>query len=247
MERLYIRIYYLKIFHYLFFSLAIFSMTSGIMFFDFVTWESLSFFVLGYFYCVSSLVIAYYYYKDYRQTLEKMKIVRVYFVPYMVLVFWTIGCFTLLVWTFPSILPLVNSFLFVDYYIFFFIVVGFALGKFRLVSKFFEVYNIFVLRRAMKIAKEHASFVDVSEYKIGSDPEMDEILDDIWVHKDYPLPDVRKFETAVCESHIASLDKVLGRMRMKVLKETEKTMMKSFENLREDYMEKIRKIEEKVD
>ena len=247
MERIYIRIWYLKSLHYFFFSLAIFSITAGIMFFDFAALESLNFFVLGYFYCFSSLFIAYYFYKDYKETVEPFKVIRVYFVPYIVLVFCTMGSMLFLIWIFPELLVLMQSFLFVDYYIFFFIVVGFVLSRFKIVSRFFELYNVLVLNGAMKIAKEYARFVDVDEYKIGNDPEMDEILDEIWTHRDYPLPYIRKFEIAMCEKDIMDTNRMISRMRERGADETEKRIIRYLEKIKDGYLEKIRKIEQKVD
>jgi hypothetical protein len=245
MERIYIRIWYLKSLHYFFFSLAVFSVTAGIVFFDFMAWESLSFFVLGYFYCLSSLLIAYYFYKDYRETVEPLMVIKLYFLPYMVLSLWTIGTMVLLIWTLPHILSLLYTFLFVDYYIFFFIVIGFALSRFRIVSKLFEMYNIFILRNAMRIAKKYASFVDVTEYSIGNSPETDEILDEIWAHRDYPLPFIRKLELSICDKHVIDINNMLNRMRREVA--TEKIIIKTLNKEKEYYLKKIVDIQQKVD
>ncbi len=245
MERIYIRIWYLKGLHYFFFSLAVFSVTAGIMFFDFMTFESLNFFVLGYFYCLSSLLIAYYFYKDYKKTIEPLMVIKLYFLPYMALSLWTIGTMALLIWTLPQILSLMYSFLFVDYYIFFFIAIGFLLSRFRVVSKLFEMYNDFVLNNAMRIAKQHASFVDVNEYEIGSSPETDEILDDIWVHRDYPLPFIRKLELSICDKHVIDINKILSRMKNDLA--AEKRVIKILEREKDYYLKKILQIKQKVD
>ena len=247
MERIYIRIWYLKCLHYLFFSLAVLSMTAGIMFFNFAILESINFFFLGSFYCISSLLIAYYFYKDYRETVEPLRVIRVYLAPYIILDFWTIGIMALLVWTFPSIISLIYSFLFIDYYIFFFIITGLVLSRFKIVSKFFEMYNVLVLNGAMRIAKEYVRFVDISEYSVGSNPEIDEILDEIWAHRGYPLPHIRKLEIAMCEKDIMDLNKMISRMRERGADESQQRIIKHLENIKDGYLEKIREIEEKVD
>ncbi len=246
MERIYVKIWYLKALHFFFFSFAVFSMTSGIMFFNFAAMESLSFFFLGSFYCISSLIIAYYYYRDYKETLEPMKVIRVYFVPYIVLVFWTILSVVFLVWTFPSLLLLIQSFLFVNYYVFFFIITGFVLSRFNVVSRLFDMYNALILMEAMAIAREYACFVDVGEYSIGSNPEMDEILDEIWVRREYPLLYVRKFEIAICEKHVIDINRMLNMMREKV-SESDKGVMESIEKIKDDYLRKIKEIKQKTD
>ncbi len=246
-DRIYIRILYLKSLHYFFFSLAVMSLTAGIMFFDLTTWESLNFFVLGYFYFAASLVIAYYFYKDYRETLEPIKVVRFYLLPYMVLVFFTIGFMVLFVLTAPSIIQLIQSFLFVDYYVFFLIAIGFLLSRFKLVSRLFEMYNVFVFRKAKKLAKKYAYLVNIDEYEIGSSPEIDEIFDEIWIHKNYPLPYIRKLEIAICERHIVKINRALVKMRGRGVDESGKKVIEALEKLKQDYFEKIRKIEEKVD
>jgi hypothetical protein len=210
-----------------------------------MTFESLNFFVLGYFYCLSSLLIAYYFYKDYKKTVEPLMVIKLYFLPYMALSLWTMASMVLLVWSLPQVLALVYSFLFVDYYIFFFIVVGFMLSRFRLVSRLFEIYNDFVLNNAMRIAKEYASFVDVTEYSIGSSPETDEILDDIWVHRDYPLPYIRKLELSICDKHLIDINKILSRMKSDLA--AEKKVIKILEREKDYYLRKVLQIKQKVD
>lgn len=247
MERFYVRIYYLKVLHYFFFSLAVFSITAGTIFFDFVAWDTFYFFGFGYFYFLSSLAVAYYYYRNYREALHAIKIVRLYLIPYTVLVFWTVGFTSLLVLIFPSLLLLVESFLFIDYYVFFVIAIGLVLSRFRVVSKFFEMYNIYVLTEALKIVKQYAHFVDVSGYSVGSNTQMDEILDDIWTHMDYPLPYIRKFEIAVCEKHIIDMNRMISKMLDRGADETEKRIITYLEKMKSDYLKKISKIQEKVD
>lgn len=246
MERFYIRIWYLKGLHYFFFSFAVLSITAGMIFFNFALLESLNFLFLGSFYCFYCLVTAYYFYKDYRETIEPFRVIKLYLFPYIILDMWTIGSMVFLIWVFPSFFALLYSFLFIDYYIFFLLLIGLVVSRFRVVSKFFEVYNIFILRRAMGVAKEHARFVDISMYSVGSVPEMDEILDDIWIHKDYPLPHVRKFEIAVCDKRILDITRILNRLRRRP-SESERKVIKSLEKQKDDYLEKIREIEEKVD
>lgn len=246
MERIYVSTFYLKTLHYLFFSFAIFSLSAGIMFFDFARFESLSFFGLGFFYSLASLLAAYYFYRNYKEILEPFRVIKVHLVPYVILVFWTLGSLTAMVLFFPSIAGLVYSFLFINYYLFFVVVIGLAASRFRMVSKFFEVYNLYVLGKAKKIAKRYALSIDVAQYKTGSSQVLDEILDEIWTHKDYPIPYVRKLETAICEKHVIDINRMLENMK-KHAGEKDKTVLESLEKMKDSYLKKIREIEQKVD
>ncbi len=246
MERLYLSASYLKTFHYLFFSFAVFSLTAGIMFFDFAMFESFNFFGLGLFYCLVSLLAAHYFYRNYREIIEPIKVIKLYLLPYIILVCWTIGSLTAIVLLTPSIIGLIYSFLFINYYMFFVIVIGLAASRFRFISKFFEVYNVFILGRAKKIAKKYALSIYVAHYKIGSDPKLDAVLDEIWIHRDYPIPYIRKFETALCEKHVIEINRILEKMRARA-DEKVKTTMESLEKMKETYLKKIREIEEKED
>ncbi len=240
MEKIYIRAYYMKILHYFFFSFAVFSVTGSMMFFESFSWESASFLFMGIFYCIASMIVAYYYYKNYKQALEPFRIIKAYFVPYMVLVIWTIGSMAVLVLFFPSIRSLIYSFMFIDYYIFFFIVIGFILSRFNVVSKLFDTYTAYNLNKAKKIAKQYAYAANVSYYTVGNNPEMDEMLDDILANKSYPLPHVRRFEIALCERQIIETNRLIERSPDATTKET-------LEKIRDGYEEKIRKIKEKID
>jgi hypothetical protein len=246
MERLYLSASYLKTFHYLFFSFAVFSLTAGIMFFDFARFESLNFFGLGLFYCLASLLAAYYFYRNYREIVEPIRVIRLYALPYIILVFWTILSLTAVVLVTPSILGLVYSFLFINYYMFFVVLIGLAAGRFRFISRFFEVYNFFILGRAKKIARKYALTIYTAHYKIGSDPKLDAILDEIWVHRSYPIPYIRKFETTLCEKHVIEINRILEKLKAHA-DEKNKTTIESLERMKGAYLKKIREIEQKED
>jgi len=246
MQRIYVSISYFKTFHYLFFSLAVFSLTAGIMLFDLAEFEALSFFGLSFFYCASSLLVAHYFYKNYRELAEPFRVIRIYLVPYIILLFWTFACTAFLIWIFPYVAGLVYSFLFINYYIFFVIIIGFVSSRFRVVSKFFEVYDLYMLRKAKGIAKQYALTTDAAKYEVGSDPKIDEMLDEIWTHRTYPIPFVRKFESAVCEKHVIGINRMLRNMTGQA-KEKDKTVVESLEKMKEDYLRKIKEIAQKED
>jgi hypothetical protein len=246
MQRIYVSTTYLKTLHYLFFSFAVFSLAAGIMFFSFALIESLSFFGLSIFYCITSLIVAYHFYKNYREIIEPFRVIRLYLPPYLILVVWTIGTMAFLVWVFPSITGLIYSFLFINYYMFFVVIIGFAVSRFRIVSRFFEFYNLYVLGKAKSLAKRHALFLDISEYETGSDSMIDELLDEAWAHKAYPLPYVRRLETALCEKHIIDINRMISKMKDDTAVK-DKDVIESLEKMKEDYLKKIREIEQKID
>lgn len=244
MDRIYVSIYYLKTLHYLFFFFAVFSLTAGIMFYSFALLESLNFFGLSLFYCISSLFVAYRFYKDYRRVIEPLMVIRVYFFPYISLVLSTIISVTFMFLTLPSIASLMFSFLFINYYLFFAIITGFGISRFGIVSKLFEVYNLYILGRAKNMAMKYAVFADINEYQAGSDQSIDGLLDDIWAHRNQPFLYIRMFEIAICEKHITDINRMLDTMRG-TIDEREKTLMTSLETIKEDYHRKIRIIEQK--
>ncbi len=245
-DRIYVSIYYLKTLHYLFFSFAVFSLTAGVMLSGSAFMESLSFFGMSLFYCASSLFIAYRFYRDYREAAEPFRIIRLYFLPYISLVPCTMVPVVAMILTFPSLAGLVYSFLFINYYMLFVIAIGFAASRLRMISKLFEMYGSYTLGKARRLAEKHALFPELAGgYKIGSDPAIDEILDGIWAHRDYPLPYVRMFETAACERHIIDINRTLGKM--KDAGGEKDALARSLESMKEDYHRKIREIEQKKD
>lgn len=247
MKRIYIKASYLKILHYFFFYLAVFSFTAGMMFSAFFQAESISFLVMGAFYFFACVIVAFYYYRDYTVLVEPNKVVRFYLSPYLVIAVFTVVSITFMVWIVPSLIDLINSFLFVDYYIFFVIIIGYAFSRFRMIYRFFRVYNRMVLKNAKGIADEHSGFIDAREYVVGSSVEIDEILDEILAHSDYPLPYVRKFEIAICERHINNLSRLIEKIKQGRVRESDRKIIENFEKSKRGYMEKIRKIEQKVD
>ncbi len=246
MKNIYVSIYYLKTLHYIFFSFAVFSLTLGIMLFNYVFAEAVSFIGLSVFYCVFSMLIARFFYKNYKEIAEPFKVIKVYFLPYVSLVLFTVFSVTYMVLFYPSLIALVFSFVFINYYTFFAVMIGFVVSRFKVVSKVFEMYNLYTLGEAKKIAVKYAVFSGVKEYKAGSDQKMDEALDNIWAHKDYPLPYVRMFEVALCEKHIIEINRTLDRMKA-TKDEKDNDTRRSLERVKEYYHQRIKEIQLKED
>ncbi len=174
--------------------------------------------------------------------------VKTYVLPYPLLTFWTFALTLFLVYAFPFLTELVFAFLFVNYYIVFFLLVGILIGKFRVVRRLFEFYSYFNINRAQKIASKYSRVVDVTEYEAGSDPKADEILDDIWHHRDYPLPHVKDLETRLCEIEITKINKSIEILeKRKERREEEDKLLKRLKDDKEKYMKKIEEIHEFAD
>jgi hypothetical protein len=246
MDRLYFSGYYVKTLHYFFFSFAVFALTAGIVFSGFAQAESLSFFGMTVFYFTSSILAARRFYREYREIIEPFRIIKTYFLPYLLLAVLTVISVTILVTVAPSISGLVFSFLFINYYMLFVSAIGYAAGRFKFVSRFFEMYSFYVLREAKNLACRYALFGDVKKYKVGSDQRVDRILDEIWAHRSYPLPHIRMLETAICEKRILEIEKALEGMKGRS-EESESAIAGSLEGMKEDYHRKIREIEQKKD
>jgi len=244
MEKIYISIYYLKILHYFFFSLAVFTLTAGIIFWESFTLESISLFSMCSVYSVFSLYIARSLYKSYRELAEPVIVVRTYVLPYPLLVFWIFALTFLLVYVFPYLTELVFAFLFVNYYILFLLIIGFLIGRLRIVGRLFDVYSYFTLKKAQSVASKYSHVVDVMEYEVGSDPEVDEILDDIWSHRDYPLTHVKELETRLCEIQVIKISKTIKILeRRKDRIKEEDRLLEGLKDEKSEYMKKIEEIQ----
>lgn len=248
MGRIYLGIYYLKILHYFFFALAVFTLTTGTMFFESFTLESLNFFLLCAVYFVTSLYTAFLLYRSYTKLATPIIVVKTYLLPYPILALWVFAMTLFLIYIFPSLAGLVFSFLFVNYYIVFLLVLGVLIGRFGVARRLFEFYNTFNLKRAQVIASKYSRVIEVKGYEIGSDPKADEILDDIWKHKDYPLAQVKKLEARLCEIEITKINKSIEILeRWKERSNEEDKLLKRLKKEKLEYIKKIDKIQELSD
>jgi hypothetical protein len=192
--------------------------------------------------------IAHRFYKIYKEAVSLIKVVRIYAPPYIILASWSLGMTIMFLYFSPFIIEFLYAFLFVNYYITFVLVIGFILSRFEFVGKLFDVYSLFTLKNALKIAKKYAYLVDVETYPVGSDQKIDEILENIWSCKKYPVMHVRRLEIALCEKKIDECRNLIESMQ----KTPEKTPLyeESIKLLKEriaDYKKKIEMIKEKID
>ncbi|NIP40044.1 MAG: hypothetical protein GTN39_00840 [Candidatus Aenigmarchaeota archaeon] len=248
MQKVYIGIYYLKILHYFFFSLAVFSLTAGIILFESFAMESLILFSICGVYSLFSVYIAFSIYRAYKKLVEPIMVIRTYVLPYIVLAFLTFGMMLSLVFIFPYLTELVYAFLFVNYYIVFLLVGGVIISRFTVVKKTFEFYSNLGLMRAKRLASRYSRIVNVKEYDVGSDPEADELLDNIWKNKDYPTPFVRALETRICEIKINNFNRSMQVLESRTQRTREESkLIEVFRAEKQNYMNKIQEIRQLKD
>jgi hypothetical protein len=244
-ERVYLGIYYLKILHYFFFSLAVFTLTSGIFFWEFFTIESLNLLAICAVYSFFSLYIAHCMYKSYTQLAEPLMVIRNYVLPYPLLSFWTCVLTFFLVYVSPYLTDIVYAFLFVNYYIVFFLFIGLFMSRLKFVGKLFEVYDNLGLRRAKSLASRYSHIAEVDSYRVGSDPKTDEMLDDIWNHRNYPLPYVKELETRLCEMQMYKIERSIKALeRIPERTKTEEELLGRLKTEMAEYLRKIERVHE---
>jgi len=118
------------------------------------------------------------------------------------------------------------------------------IGRFKIVGKLFDVYSHFNLKMAQKIASKYSHVVDVMAYEIGTDHTTDEILDEVWSKRDYPLPQVKELETRLCEIQVIKISKTIEilEMRKDRIKEEDK-LLEGLKGEKSEYMKKIEDIQ----
>lgn len=102
------------------------------------------------------------------------------------------------------------------------------------------------LHEAKKIVKNYALTPYVYSYKIGSDPKLDAILEEVIKHKEYPIPYVRKFEKNVYEKRVSEINRILEKIS-RSSETMEQSIKATLEKMKETYLQKIKEIEEKVE
>ncbi len=243
MEKFYIRLYYLKMLHYFFFSLAVMSLTFSVIFYDVIIFGSQILLAISVFYCLSSLYVSTRFLKRYKELERAPSVLKRVVLPYIVLAFYTLGMTLGFALFFPWIIQFVYSLLFINYYIFFVIVIGMVLGRFEIVGKLFEVYSDMILKRAMKIVREYAIIPEARGLRAGRSMVADEFLENVWAHRDYPLPHVRALEKRLILDQIRNID-----LSIKVYQSHDDlSMVKKQMEKRTRLLRKFGEIEKKVD
>jgi hypothetical protein len=202
----YISLSYLKMMHYTFFFFALLSLVFGIVFFDVFLTESMALMFLFVFYFVLSLVTAHFFYQSYKETADALMIITQHSKYYILIAFTTLFSVFLIISFYPDLLGFFYSVYFINYYYFFIVIIGFGLSRFHIISRLFRVYGLLTMKRALGIARKHAKTPELKGYKIGDDPEIDQLLDRVVTKSNYPKPTVRQIEIRILEKRVKELE-----------------------------------------
>jgi len=111
----------------------------------------------------------------------------------------------------PGFEGLIFSIMFINFYYAFIIIIGAILYLFKPIRMLFDFQSIRSLRNGKTIAMKYSHFSEVVNYKIGSNPFVDEILGEICSNKTYPVPHVQRLEIELCQNKISEIE---GRMEL---------------------------------
>lgn len=206
MERIYFRAQYLKTAHYLFYSLAVFSITSALALWSSFTEQSVGMLIFSVIYLNASIWLAYFFYKDYKIQLENVIVVTRYARPYIILSISVFAMTELLLFLVPETGGLIFSMMFINFYYAFLIIIGAVMYLVKPVRRLFEFQTAQSLKKGLEIASKYSHFSDIVNYRIGSSPFIDEVLGDIWNNKVYPVPHVQRLEIEVCQAKISDIE-----------------------------------------
>lgn len=238
-DRLYVKLYYLKIAHYMYFAMGVFSLTAAIIFWNEFPDQSLYMLLPCLIYSGVSMWSAYYFYRDYRHEVEPLIFVKNYVLPYMVLALWTLFMTVLMIYLVPFLKELMYSFLFINYYFFFVLVVGVAVSRFGVIKQLFHFYSTMNLKRGLSIASRGAMVMNLSEYVVGTDEIIDGMLDEILTEKKHPGAKIRMLEIELCKKHIREIDRELERLQGNDVISAQKNLIEILKSEREDYVKKL--------
>jgi len=237
MERIYVSGKFLKTAHYFFFAMSIFSLTSAVAFWDSFMKESVIFIAFCAIYSLASLYIAYLFYRDYRQELSSIMVVRGYMPPYMGMAIAVVLMTSLLAFLIPSAAGLIYSILFINYYYLFIIAIGAGLVALKPVRRLFEFQSKVALSGGLKIAREMSRLPDLKGYRTGTNRDVDDLLEEIWGSKKYPVPHIQRLEIEMCKMRIQELESRIAfsasQQQAGMLEREKKRYMKMLENIKD--------------
>jgi hypothetical protein len=182
------------------------------------------------------MVITYSLFKDYYgQHVRGEDILNKYAYPFVILSVLVVILTELLIFLVPGTRNLIYSILFINFFYMFVVVISALFYTLEPIKRLFEFQTDHILEKAKNIAASHSKLSDVKKYTTGTNPLIDEILDDVWSRKDNPSPDVRRLEVEICVLRISDLGKAikLAKMQLKgpaFIKKLEK-QKKRFEDL----------------
>ncbi|MCK4496930.1 MAG: hypothetical protein KAU24_01960 [Candidatus Aenigmarchaeota archaeon] len=239
---IYIGVKYFQIIHYYYFCMGIFSFTVAIIF----GFPYYLYFIM--FYILHS-GISWYVALFMEKKMKKFVVIQSsgYMVSHALLTVLTSGM-TLVLWSYNILIEkfLIDSIIYINYYIFFLGLLWYVMTRFDVVSELFAYFDSLTLKRAKKLIlnkreklklRKLITDIKIKSYEPGSEPEIDSILISTWrKRKSRLVRNIYEFETKMCESIIKKFRDRIEKLRSEpVTRLTDQKMIKSYENFIQDY------------
>jgi hypothetical protein len=213
----YVRPEYLEIIHYYYFSIGIFSFIAAVSFGYSAVYSAI--FILLY---VGQSSFAWYLSWAMQKRMKEIFVISSWRsgTEHVILTFF-VGGLTLFLWYVNAFneRSMVEFMLYINYVIFFFAVIWYAVTKFGIVKTIFNVYDFTLMERAKGLViktreKRRDIFTrriigdeNIKNYKTGSNPEIDDLLLNAWREKSSPrlIKRITEIEMAMCEATVDRL------------------------------------------
>ncbi len=240
MDKIVVRMTYLKSAHYFFFAMAVFSLTAAIAFWEVFLAESTIFLFFCVIYANISFWLAYFFYKDYSEQVENLFVLRRYTWPYVLLSVLVVAMTEGMIVVTPSISGVIYSTLFINYYYLFIVGMGALSYAFKPVRRLFEFKSALAIGKGRDIVLKFSRLDLVREYKTGTDPYIDEMFENIANSKDYPTPHVQRLEIELCSKRLRETETKLELARSQGRNKRHLEMLEREKEEYEHLLEKVR-------
>lgn len=239
---IYISTEYFQIIHYYYFCMGMFSFTAAVIF----GFPYSMFFMIFY---VLHSIISWYVSYFIQKSMRKFVIIqsREYVISHIILTILTVGS-TLMLWYFQVLIEtfLIDSIIFINYFVFFIGVLWYGMTKFDVVKGLFAYFDSLTFRKAKKLVidkridlglKELVTDVVIKTYEVGSDSEIDSILVSVWDERETNVEgNIYRLEMALCDKMIGKYRKRIHKIRSKpMVNAIDVRMMKTYERFIKDY------------
>ncbi|MBM3304189.1 MAG: hypothetical protein FJY76_03755 [Candidatus Aenigmarchaeota archaeon] len=192
--------------HYFYFALSVLCLTAGIIFLGDFALFSCELIAFSLIYSGVSVSAAYFIQRSGDSAPGKGCVLR-----YILLASLSFAFTLAVIFTSPYVEIAAQGFLFAGNYFIFILLIWLPLARIPAVRETISRLSI-SMEGAKKLAGEHSAMFRAGGYAIGSDPAIDALLRDIWLHRDEPLPYVRGLEAAFCRKLIRESEARLKRL-----------------------------------
>ncbi|RLI97761.1 MAG: hypothetical protein DRO99_02530 [Candidatus Aenigmatarchaeota archaeon] len=237
-DRFYIRLRYLKAVHYIFYTLGVFSLTVAITLWNDYASGSFVFACLSAVHMSGSMLLAYFFYKDYTKELAASSILKSYGLPYFAISITTVLVTEALFIVIPGFSQMMYYMLFANYYYVFIMVIAATLYKVKPVHRLFRMQDRKALEDAKSIALKRSGMKEIGEYRVGTDPVVDQVLDDIHADRG-SAANIKKLELEVCLNKVREIGSWIREAKMRG---ESPYKIKQLEEKKREYDEKARSI-----